>query len=111
VLVLIALVLAVFLLPSPWGIVVVACALVLDVAEVGIGLWWNKRRRTSAVGVGTLVGRSAVALGELRPQGQVRVEGEIWRARCEAGCEAGAEVVVSAVDGLTLEVVPAAAGT
>jgi membrane-bound serine protease (ClpP class) len=107
VLVLIALVLAIFFLPSPWGIVVVLCGLVLDLAEVGIGLWWNKRRKTTTVGVETLVGKSAVSVGELRPDGQVRVDGEIWRARCETGCDAGSELVVTAVDGLTLEVVPA----
>jgi membrane protein implicated in regulation of membrane protease activity len=42
----------------------------------------------------------------LRPDGQVRIDGEIWRARCERGCDAGATVVVRAVDGLTLEVEP-----
>ena len=106
---LLGILLAIFVLPSPWGIVAIACGLVLDLAEVGIGLWWNKRRKTSAVGIDTLVGRSAIALGELRPEGQVRLDGEIWSARCESGCDAGTPVVVSRVDGLTLEVVPAAA--
>jgi len=107
-LVLIALLLAIFVLPSPWGIVVVACGLVLDLAEVGIGLWWNRRRKTTAVGIETLVGKSAVAVGELRPDGQVRVGGEIWEARCAEGCDAGSEVVIIRVDGLTLEVTPIA---
>jgi membrane protein implicated in regulation of membrane protease activity len=106
VLFLIALALAIFVLPSPWGIVAVVCALVIDVIEVGVGLWYSKRRRSS-VGSETLVGLTGVALGELRPDGQVRVEGEIWRARCEDGCDTGAAVVVRAVDGLTLEVEPA----
>jgi membrane-bound serine protease (ClpP class) len=103
VLFLIALLLAIFLLPSPWGFVVVGVALVVDVLEVGVGLWYSKRRRAT-VGTDALVGMRAVAVGELMPEGQVKVNGEIWRARCETGCDAGATVVVRAVNGLTLEV-------
>jgi membrane protein implicated in regulation of membrane protease activity len=103
VLFLIALLLAIFLLPSPWGFVVVAVALVVDVLEVGVGLWYSKRRRAT-VGTDALVGLTGVAVGELFPEGQVKVNGEIWRARCEAGCDAGDTVVVRAVKGLTLEV-------
>ena len=103
---LIALLLAIFLLPSPWGFIVVACALVVDVLEVSVGLWYSKRRRAT-VGTDALVGVTGVAIDDLFPEGQVRVNGEIWRARCEAGCDAGAAVVVRAVNGLTLEVEPA----
>ncbi|HEU4972369.1 MAG TPA: NfeD family protein [Gaiellaceae bacterium] len=103
---LIALALAIFVLPSPWGVVAVVCALAIDLVEVGVGLWYSKRRRSS-VGSQTLVGLTGVAIGDLQPDGQVRVDGEIWRARCAAGCEAGSTVVVRAVDGLTLEVEPA----
>lgn len=102
---LIALLLAIFLLPSPWGIIVVVTALAIDLVEVGVGIWYSKRRR-SKVGREALVGVTGVALGELRPDGQVKVDGEIWRARCEAGCAAGTAIVIRAVDGLTLEVEP-----
>jgi membrane protein implicated in regulation of membrane protease activity len=105
VLFLIALLLAIFLLPSPWGFIVVACALVVDVLEVSVGLWYSKRRRAT-VGTEALVGVTGVAIDDLFPEGQVKVNGEIWRARCEAGCDAGAAVVVRAVNGLTLEVEP-----
>ena len=103
---LIAILLAIFLLPSPWGVVVVGVAALIDVVEVGVGLWWNRRRK-ARVGVETLVGKRAITLGALRPDGQVKMNGEIWQARCEAGCDAGAEVVVLAVDGLVLTVEPA----
>jgi membrane protein implicated in regulation of membrane protease activity len=106
VLLFIAVLLAIFLLPSPWGIVVIVVAGVIELTEVGVGLWWN-RRRTTRVGLETLVGKRAVALDELRPDGQVKVGGEIWRAHCAAGSDAGAEVVVLAADGLLLEVEPA----
>jgi membrane protein implicated in regulation of membrane protease activity len=110
VLFLIALLLAIFLLPSPWGFVVVAGALVIDVIEISVGLWYSKRRRAT-VGTDTLVGMTGVAVGDLSPEGQVKVNGEIWGARCEAGCEAGATVVVRGVTGLTLEVEPARHGS
>jgi membrane-bound serine protease (ClpP class) len=97
--------LAIFLLPSPWGFVVVAVALVIDVVEIAVGLWYAKRRR-AMVGTDALVGVTGIAVGELLPDGQVKVNGEIWRARCEAGCDAGTPVVVRAVAGLTLEVEP-----
>lgn len=102
---LVALLLAIFLLPSPWGAVVAVCALAVDLLEVGIGLWWNKRRK-AVVGVQSLVGQMAIAVGELGPDGQVKVNGEFWTARCEQGCSSGSEVVVRRVDGLTLEVEP-----
>ncbi len=101
----IALVLAIFVLPSPWGIVVVVGAIVLDLVEVGVGLWWNRRRKAT-VGVDLLIGVIGIAVGELRPIGQVKVNGEIWGAHCEDGCDAGAAVVVRAIDGLTLSVAP-----
>ena len=102
----VGLLLAIFVLPSPWGVVAVAVGAVLDFAETGLFLWWSRRRRAT-VGVQSLVGRTALAIGELRPEGQVRVGGEIWRARCERGCDAGSAVVIRAVADLTLEVEPA----
>ena len=64
-----------------------------------------------AVGAETIVGRTGIALGRLdpdaaSPEGQVRVEGEIWGARSAEPIEPGAAVVVSAVNGLVLDVEP-----
>jgi membrane-bound serine protease (ClpP class) len=106
VLFLIALALAIFVLPAPWGIVAVVAAGVLDVAETVLFIWWS-RRRQATVGVGTLVGKPGVAVGHLWPEGQVKVDGEIWRARCDGGCDAGTRIVVRSVEGLTLVVDPA----
>jgi membrane protein implicated in regulation of membrane protease activity len=105
VLFLIAILLAIFVLPSPWGVVAIVVAAVIDLTEVVVGLWWNRRRKIR-VGLDTLVGRSGLALGPLRPEGQVKLDGEIWRARCELGCDRGDRVVVRAIDGLTLDVEP-----
>jgi membrane protein implicated in regulation of membrane protease activity len=41
-----------------------------------------------------------------RPVGQVFVNGELWRARCEDGADPGTRVKVVAVDGLMLDVRP-----
>jgi membrane protein implicated in regulation of membrane protease activity len=106
VLFLIGLLLAVFVLPSPWGLVAVVVGGVLDIAETGVFLWWSRRKRAS-VGVETLVGKTGVASTELWPEGQVRIAGEIWHARCEGGCDAGTQIVVRSVEGLTLVVDPA----
>ena len=103
---LIALLLAIFVFPSPWGVIAILAALVLDIVEVTVGVWYSKRRKAK-VGTEAMVGATGVALDELLPEGQVRVNGEIWRARCEGGCDAGAAIVVRAVNGLTLEVEPA----
>jgi membrane-bound serine protease (ClpP class) len=103
---LIALILALFVLPSPWGVVAVLVAGVLEIGETLFFLRWSKRRQTS-VGVETLVGRTGVAVGDLWPTGQVKVDGEIWGARCDGGCDSGTEVVVRSIEGLTLVVDPA----
>jgi membrane-bound serine protease (ClpP class) len=105
VLFLIGVLLAIFVLPQPWGLVAIIVGAALDIGETGAFLWWSSRRK-AAVGVESLVGRRGVAVGDLRPNGQVKVNGEIWSARCESGCPARTEVVVRRVDGLVLEVEP-----
>jgi len=106
VLVLIALFLAIFVLSSPWGLAAVVVAAVLDIAETGLFIWWSKRRKAT-VGVDALVGKVGIASSDLWPQGQIRIRGEIWQARCAGGCDAGTQVVVRAIEGLTLVVDPA----
>jgi membrane-bound serine protease (ClpP class) len=98
--------LALFVLPSPWGLVAIAVGAVVDIAETGVFLWWSKRRR-AAVGLETLVGKRGTVVNDLWPEGQVKIGGELWRARCEGGCDSGTDVVVRDVDGLTLVVEPA----
>jgi membrane-bound serine protease (ClpP class) len=111
VLTLIALVLALLFLPSPWGWIVVIAAAVIDVIETAGFVWWSRRRRRltrPAVGVEDLVGRTGVAATALAPEGQVRVHGEIWAARSVSPVQRGSPIVVRSVDGLVLEVEPCA---
>ena len=98
---LIAVLLAIFVLPAPWGLVAVAVAVAIEITETLVYLWWSHQKEV-LVGAETLVGRRGVAATGLWPEGQVRVGGELWRARCVGGCDRGAAVVVRAVDGLTL---------
>jgi membrane protein implicated in regulation of membrane protease activity len=92
--------LAVFVVPWPWGVVTVLVGGLLDVAESVVLLRWSKRRR-STVGAEALVGRTAVVATPT----QVRVAGELWNARSDGRrLTVGDEVVVRGVDELTLEV-------
>lgn len=100
---LLTILLAVFVLEEPWTWIVVVVGVLFEVGETTLFVWWSKRRR-SVVGAEALVGRRAVVAADCLPEGQVRVAGELWRASCADGARAGEEVVVRAVDGLTLEV-------
>jgi membrane-bound serine protease (ClpP class) len=103
----IALGLALFVFSYPWNWVAVGVGGAVELGEAWFW-WWLSHRREPTVGVETLVGASAIAVGLCRPDGQVRVRGEIWQARCEGGAEAGDALEVVAVEGLTLVVRPPA---
>jgi len=96
-----AILLAIFVLPSPWGIVAVVAGGLLDVSESVLLLKWSRRRR-AVTGVEALVGRTAVVSSPT----QVRVAGELWEAVSDVPLVAGQKVEVTEVDGLTLRVSP-----
>jgi membrane protein implicated in regulation of membrane protease activity len=91
--------LAVFVVPWPWGIVTVAVGGLLDVGESLAFLKWSRRRK-AVVGLEALVGQAAVVVTPT----QVRVAGELWEARGPEPLQVGGRVVVREVDGLTLVV-------
>ncbi len=101
----VAVILALTVLPAPWGVVAVITALAIDVTETAFFVRWSKGRRVT-VGAETLVGRTAVVVRRIGPRCQVKLDGELWEARAETDLSPGAEVVVRAVDGLVLEVEP-----
>jgi membrane protein implicated in regulation of membrane protease activity len=98
-----AILLAVFVLPPLWGLVAVTVAAVVEIAEFFFWIWLSRRRGVQA-GAEALVGKTARVVAPCRPEGRVRVEGELWRARCEDGADEGESVRVLSVEGLTLEV-------
>jgi membrane protein implicated in regulation of membrane protease activity len=89
--------LAVFVVPWPWGIATVLGGGVLDIAESLVLLRWSKRRR-SPVGVDALLGQTAVVASPA----QVRIVGELWEARSDRVLMPGERVTVHAIEGLTL---------
>jgi membrane protein implicated in regulation of membrane protease activity len=92
------------LLASPWNIVGFAICFFLFLGEV---FFWNSRVRgkQARVGAQTLIGQTATVVSACRPDGQVRLAGEIWHARCASGtADPGDTVVVTARDRLTLVV-------
>jgi membrane-bound serine protease (ClpP class) len=61
--------------------------------------------KSPVTGTAGMIGRIVVARSALGPEGQVQVDGEIWRAVSEGeAIPAGEKVRVTAVDGLTLKV-------
>jgi membrane protein implicated in regulation of membrane protease activity len=90
-------------LPWPWNLVGFVTALVLFLGEL---FFWNRRvrGRRKEVGAQTLIGKAAAVVSACRPDGQVRLSGEIWAARCEGGADTGETVTVVGRDGLTLVV-------
>jgi membrane-bound serine protease (ClpP class) len=94
-----------FLAPHPWNLIVALVLFVLAIPEL---LLWNRtvKGRRKAVGVQTLIGKTAEVRVACTPHGQVFVNGELWEAECAAGAAVGALVRVTAVNGLTLAVEP-----
>jgi membrane protein implicated in regulation of membrane protease activity len=99
--ILLAVLLAVFVLPSPWNVIVVVVAAVWELGTAGFGIWYSKRGAAS-VGVGTFVGRTATVITRCDPLGQVKLEGEIWAGRCDETAEVGETVRVRSIERLTL---------
>jgi membrane-bound serine protease (ClpP class) len=89
---------------------IVALALALAGAFLFLGrLALRAQRQPAATGVHTLVGtraRTLTPVGAGHP-GQAALRGEIWRVVSTAPVDAGRDVRVTAVDGLTLTVEPA----
>jgi membrane protein implicated in regulation of membrane protease activity len=98
---LVCVLLAIFVLDSPWSWVVLAVGVCIEAAELTFFTRWSRRKRAT-VGAETLVGRIAVAQTALAPDGQVKLDGELWQARCAGGAGLGDRVVVRSVDGLRL---------
>jgi membrane-bound serine protease (ClpP class) len=100
-----AILLALFVVEGTLGILLVLVGAIVEVGETLFWVWLSKRRRI-LMGPETLIGTSAEVVLACRPVGQVRVQGELWRARSVRGADAGQRVRVSGRDGLTLLVEP-----
>lgn len=89
------------------------CAAALCIAYIVIGRKWVRHRvhpKSMPSNADALIGQRGLVLERIgrHDAGQVKIDGQIWRATPAAGAEdsfeAGAEVTVTGVDGVTVEV-------
>jgi membrane-bound serine protease (ClpP class) len=95
---------AVYFLPRPWGVVVVVAAVVVELGEM---VFWFRYSRRGPILVGTeaMIGANARVVSDCLPSGLVRFRGELWRARCSGRAVAGDRVRIGGVGAdLTLDV-------
>jgi membrane protein implicated in regulation of membrane protease activity len=102
---LLAVLLAVFVAPSPWNVVIALAGVILEVGEI---IWGRRlaRRWRAKTGAEAMIGKRATVVSDCRPDGEVRVHGELWAASCAKGAGVGDTVRIEALDGLTLIVTP-----
>jgi membrane protein implicated in regulation of membrane protease activity len=98
-----SLLLALFVAPAPWGVVLVACAIVWEIAEKVFWFRYSKRIPV-AVGREAMIGLPVTVVSACRPEGRVRLRGERWPARCVEGAAVGDSLVVEGVERITLVV-------
>jgi membrane-bound serine protease (ClpP class) len=94
-----------FILPSPWNVLLFGLAVFFEVGEVYLWIRFLERYRVRG-GVEGMLGARATVIQACDPDGLVRVRGEVWKARTEAGnpLGEGERGKVLSVDGLTVTV-------
>jgi membrane-bound serine protease (ClpP class) len=95
-------VLAIVFLDGWLRIAAIAAVAAVELFEIFIWLRWRKVKSTT--GAEGMIGAPGTALSDLRPSGQVKVKGRVWKATSPDGIAAGDEVVVRSVEGLELTV-------
>jgi len=94
-------------LPTPWGVIALVAAALVEVLEVVFWLRFLRRYRIRT-GAEAMVGKRAEVVEACDPDGRVRMDGELWNARCDTTAGRGQLVRIGEVDGLTLVVEPVA---
>ena len=69
-----------------------------------LGYLLKLRRRGAITGKGSIVGGTAVAMEDFEGDGKVWLEGEAWHARSRGAVAKNEQLIVTRLDGLTLEV-------
>ena len=100
---LLAVLLAFFVLPWPWGLIAIAGGLAVETVELTWGLRLARRWKPGT-GAEAMIGKEARVVARCRPLGQVKVHGELWQARCVEGADIGQKVQIEAIEGLMLVV-------
>lgn len=88
-----------------WYVVIPTVGTTAALVFFAVSLGIRALYRPSVTGESAMVGRLGVARSTLAPEGQVMIDGELWRALSQDGTvAAGDPVKVAAIDGLTLKV-------
>jgi membrane-bound serine protease (ClpP class) len=91
-----------------WWVIVPAVGSTAGLVVFALSYGMRALYRTPTTGATGMVGQTAVARTPLAPEGQVAVQGELWRAVAQDGpIAAGDPVTIVGVDGLTLTVAKA----
>jgi membrane-bound serine protease (ClpP class) len=98
----VAIILALFA-PWPWNLIAVLTGLGIEAVELTWGLRLARRWRPQT-GAEAMIGEQAEVVVPCHPTGQVRVQGELWAARCDEGADVGESVRIERLEGLTLVV-------
>jgi membrane-bound serine protease (ClpP class) len=99
-------ILAALFLPWPLNLLSVLVGLTIEAVELTWGLRLARKWRPRT-GAEAMIGQEAEVVAACRPAGKVRVQGELWDARCEEGAGVGESVRIDSLEGLTLVVSPA----
>jgi membrane protein implicated in regulation of membrane protease activity len=99
----VAIVLALVFLPWPWNLLAILGGLAVETIELAWGLSLARRWKPKT-GAEAMIGEVAEVVTACRPLGEVRVQGELWQARCHAGAGVGETVRIERIEGLTLVV-------
>jgi membrane protein implicated in regulation of membrane protease activity len=93
-----------FILPSPWNVILFGLAVFLEIGEIYLWTRFLERYRVRG-GAEGMVGLRATVLEACDPDGLVRVRGEVWKAHTDgAVLGEGERATVLAVEGLTVTV-------
>ena len=91
-----------------WPLILATTAFTVAFFLMLVGFAIRGRKGKRVTGAAAMLGRRAHVIERLSPRGRVRLDAEVWNAEAGGAIEVGAEVIVTAVEGLTLRVRPAA---
>jgi len=83
---------------------IVVAVVVTVFFSYAVAMAMKTRRKKPRIGEKEMVGKRGMALTDINPRGQVKVEGKIWKAVAEEEIKEGEEIMVVEQERLTLKV-------
>ena len=84
-----------------WGLVLLIIALAIY-ASISYRIGQRTLRKKTIVGIEALIGACGQTTSPLKPEGYIRIQGELWKARATTHINKGEEVIVTGKDNLLL---------